>query len=97
MTRNDVDDAVHGVRAPERTARAADDFEALDVFDQRVLHIPEHAGEQRRIDAAPSMSTSSLLAIVVLLKPRAVMAYRLESTRATWRFGARRSISGMLV
>src|SRR5213594_4467298 len=53
MTRNDVDDAVYRVRAPQRAARAADDFYALDVFDQRVLHVPEHAGEQRRIDAAP--------------------------------------------
>ena len=42
---DDVDDAIHGVRAPQRRPRAADHFDPLDVFQQRVLHIPVHAGE----------------------------------------------------
>jgi len=43
----------------------------------------------------PSISTSSLLA-VVLLKPRALMAHWRESTCATWRLLASRNASGRL-
>jgi hypothetical protein len=35
-----------------RGARTADDFDAVDVFQHHVLHVPVHAGEQRRIDGA---------------------------------------------
>src|SRR5690606_13452377 len=48
--RDDVDDAVNGVGAPQRPAGAADDLDALDVFKQDVLHIPEHAAEQGVVD-----------------------------------------------
>ena len=44
----------------------------------------------------PSIRTSILLART-LLNPRALIAYWLLSARATWRFGARRRASGMLV
>src|SRR6185312_14047024 len=40
---NDVDDAVDRVRAPQRAARPADDFDAIDVLEQIVLRVPEHA------------------------------------------------------
>ncbi len=50
--RGDVDDAVDGVHAPQGAARAADDLDALDVFQHQVLHVPEHPGEQGRIDRA---------------------------------------------
>src|SRR5258706_2829678 len=52
-SRDDVDDAVDRVRAPERATRARDDLYPVDVLEQRVLHIPEHTGVQRGIDAAP--------------------------------------------
>src|SRR5690606_33775338 len=50
--RGDVDDAVDGVHAPQGAARTTDDLDALDVFQHQVLHVPEYAGEQRRIDRA---------------------------------------------
>ncbi len=45
--RNDVDHAVHGIRAPQRRARSADHLDALDVLHHDVLRVIEHAGEQR--------------------------------------------------
>src|SRR5712672_3581236 len=53
ITRDDIDDAVHCVCTPKRSARSADDFDTLDVFEQDILHVPEHTRVQRRIDAAP--------------------------------------------
>ena len=44
---DDVDDAVDGVRSPDGAAGSADDFDAIDVFEQGVLHFPVGAGEQR--------------------------------------------------
>ena len=52
LARDDVDDAVHRVRAPQRGAGTGDDFDALDVVHEHVLHVVLDAGEQRRIDAA---------------------------------------------
>src|SRR5690606_33405036 len=59
---DDVDHAVHRVRAPERRARAADDFDAFDVLEHRLLLVPnppENSGVYR---LRPSRSTRSLLA-----------------------------------
>ena len=53
MARDDVDDAVDGVGAPQRRARPADDLDAIDVAEDVVLHVPEDAGEERRVDRAP--------------------------------------------
>ena len=39
--RDDVDDAVDGVGAPEHRAGAADDFDALDILEHVVEGIPE--------------------------------------------------------
>ena len=50
---DDVDDAVDGVGPPERAARSADDFDAVDVLEQDVLDFPVGAGEERRVDAPP--------------------------------------------
>src|SRR4030088_1163421 len=49
---NDVDDSVDGVRSPDRPARSANDFNPVDVFEQRVLNFPVHAGEKWRVHAA---------------------------------------------
>src|SRR5438552_2516735 len=51
--RDDVDDAVDRVRAPQRAARAAHNLDAIDVLEHHVLHVPKHAGVQWRVDAAP--------------------------------------------
>src|SRR5258706_15953018 len=48
--REDVDDAIHGVYAPKRSARTADDFDAVDILEQYILNIPEDTGEKRGID-----------------------------------------------
>ena len=49
---DDVDNAVDGIRAPQRRRRAANDLDALQVRHEDVLRVPEHAREQRRIHAA---------------------------------------------
>ena len=38
--------------APDGAAGSANHFDAVDVLDQRVLHLPIHAGEQGRVDGA---------------------------------------------
>ena len=48
-----VDHAVHRIGAPQRCARAADHLDPVDIFEQRILGVPEHAREQRRVDSAP--------------------------------------------
>src|SRR5690606_15015431 len=50
MPRDDVDNAVDRIGAPKRGAWPADHFDALDILEQRALHFPEHAGEQRRVE-----------------------------------------------
>ena len=50
---HDVDDAVDGVRAPERAAGPAHDLDAVDVLDGQVLHVPVHPGEELGVDDAP--------------------------------------------
>ena len=48
--RDDVDDAVDGVGAPDRAARTADHFDAIDVLEHQVFGVPEHAAEERVVD-----------------------------------------------
>ena len=50
---DDVDDAVDGVRAPQRRPGAADHLDAVDVVEECVLHVPVDTGEQGGIDAPP--------------------------------------------
>ena len=47
LLRDDVDDAVHGVRAPDRAAGSADDLDPLDVLDREVLLGPDDSAEER--------------------------------------------------
>ena len=45
---DDIDDAVHGVGAPQAGTGTADDLDALDVVDEDVLRVqkmPEKSGE----------------------------------------------------
>ena len=49
----DANDAIDGICAPQSSARSADDFDPVNIFQERILHVPEHAGKQRGIyDAA---------------------------------------------
>src|SRR6266568_3791303 len=52
VLRNDIDDAVDGVGAPQRGPGSADDLDPVDVLKGDLLHIPEHTGEQRGVDGA---------------------------------------------
>src|SRR5688572_9616029 len=49
---DDVDHAVEGIGAPEGAAGAADDFDAVDVVEQVILHIPKNAGVKRGVENA---------------------------------------------
>ena len=51
--RDDVDDPVDGVGAPQAASRPADDLDAFDVIEEDVLDVPVRPGEQRAVHAAP--------------------------------------------
>ncbi len=50
VLRDDVDHAVDGVGAPQRCPWSADDFDSVDIREQDILHVPEHARKQRGVD-----------------------------------------------
>src|SRR6185312_3170588 len=52
VLRNDIDDAVDCVWPPDGAAGAADDLDAIDVFEQGVLHLPVSACEEGAVDGA---------------------------------------------
>src|ERR1700716_1139574 len=93
---NDVDDSVDGVRSPDCPARSANNFNPVDVFEQRVLNFPVDTGEKWRVHAAagdrydprPEKAAS---------KPAHATDHLLESMRDTSTPGTKRSASGMLV
>ena len=58
---DDVDHAIDRVGAPKRGARAANHLNPVNVFEQRVLRVPIHAGEQRRVKAAPVHQNEKLV------------------------------------
>src|SRR5260370_16963576 len=43
---DDIDYRVDGIRSPDGTARASDDFDPVDILKQSVLHFPIHASDQ---------------------------------------------------
>src|SRR5258708_1080305 len=43
--RDDIDHAIDGIDTPQCAPRAADDFDAIDVLEDHILDVPEHAGE----------------------------------------------------
>src|SRR5213079_2989564 len=47
---DDVDHAIHRVCAPQGRARAADDFDAIDVLEHEVDRVPVGHGGQRVVD-----------------------------------------------
>jgi hypothetical protein len=52
LSRNDVDDAVDGVRAPQGRAGAADHLDPVDILGWNRLHVPINPAEQGCVDAA---------------------------------------------
>ena len=50
---DDIDDSIHDIGAPKRGARATDDFNTIDVFQQHILRFPIDTGEGRSINAPP--------------------------------------------
>src|SRR2546423_4360188 len=49
---DDIDYRVDGICPPDGSARASDDFDAFNVFEQRVLDLPVNARNKGRINAA---------------------------------------------
>jgi len=91
--RDHVDHAVHRIGAPQRGAGTADHLDAIDVVEQRVLRIPEHAGEERRVDRAAVDQHQELVADRVVeaacadrVLPR-IDPRHLEVRREAQRFG----------
>ncbi len=66
---NDIDHAIDRIRSPQRAPRTADDFDAIDVFEQIVLHVPEHPRIKRRIDGPPIDHDQQLIAQVRIEPP----------------------------
>ena len=50
--RQDVDHAVDRVGAPHCRPRPSDDLDAIDVFEDEIFGVPDHAGEERVVDRA---------------------------------------------
>src|SRR6267143_2678602 len=48
---DDIDYRVHGIRSPDGTAWASDDFDPVDILKQCVLDLPINTCEQRRVHA----------------------------------------------
>ena len=50
--RDDVDNAVNGVRSPDGAARTADDLDAIDVREHEILDVPVDTFKEGRVDTA---------------------------------------------
>ena len=93
---DDVDRAIDGVGAPERTRGTANHLDAIDVGQHHILLIPERAREQRRVDVAAVDHHDELVAGGVAKSARAhrprlsVDARDLQSGDKTQRIGQRR-------
>src|SRR6267154_3238126 len=49
---NDIDNSIERVCSPDGTARPANYFDPVDVFQKGVLQLPINTGEQRCIDTS---------------------------------------------
>ena len=91
--RHNVDDAIDGIGAPERGAGSANHFNAVDVLQHRVLHVPENAGEQRSVNRPPVDHHEQLVGERVVEAARAdgpgvlIDARHFHARRAAQRFG----------
>jgi hypothetical protein len=49
---DDIDHAVDGVRSPDGAARPANDFDTVDILEQRVLHLPIDTVKERVVNTS---------------------------------------------
>ncbi len=96
FTGNDIDHTIDRIGDPQSGARAPDDFDALDVFEHGIVHVPPNPGEQWCIDAASVQQHQQLV------DPQPIPATgthrrQLASIRAKFTPGTMRRISGRLV
>src|SRR5579864_6663817 len=69
--RDDVDDSIDRIRAPQRSARAADDLNLRDVFQRKILCVPIDAAKLRRVHASSVNQHQHLVIDVVAESARA--------------------------
>jgi hypothetical protein len=50
---DDIDHAIDGIGAPECGSRAADNLDAVDILKDGILDVPEDAGKNMSVNAAP--------------------------------------------
>src|SRR5260370_2138761 len=50
---DDIDYRVDGIRSPDGTAGASDDFDPVDILKQSVLHFPIHPCDHSRVPTPP--------------------------------------------
>ena len=67
----DADYAIHGVGAPNCSARAAAHFDPVDVIEWHILQIPKDAVESGREDNAPINQDQQLVAVLSIEPTRA--------------------------
>ncbi len=61
--RDDVDHAIDRIGAPDRRPGTADHLDTLDEFERDVVELPEHAGIDRRVKAAPVLQHQQLVRV----------------------------------
>ena len=64
--RDDVDDAVHRVRSPERRPRTADHLDPLDILEECVLPVPKHPGTRRLVNAPAIHQHQHFVAVLIV-------------------------------
>src|SRR5271168_3946754 len=62
LARNDVDHSIHRVGSPNGCARSANHFDAFDVLEWHVQHIPKDAAKRRSVDVASIDQDQQLIA-----------------------------------
>src|SRR5688500_4540688 len=86
MLRDDIDDAVDGIRTPQRCAGSTDDLYAFDVLEERVLYVPLDAGVERGIQRAPIHQHQQLVRMPIVEAPDADRPFsrRLSRHQGAW-------------
>ena len=63
MPGDDIDHPVHGVGAPNRSARSANHFDPLDVFQGKILLVPQHCRKRWLIQRASVDQSQDLVGV----------------------------------
>jgi len=64
--RDDINDPVHGIGAPHGRAGPANHFDAVHIFQKRILYSPPYTRKERRIDAPPVDHHEQLIGIAAI-------------------------------